>query len=263
MLKQLVTAFFISVTLCFVAKAAHNSLTDYDIGLDYYEKRSESAVGIYAKETNINKAISHLLKAIKDPEYELEAGILLLRCYDFKGSFTQIEDREKVEIFEKGMSIGEELIQKYPNNAGLIYWYMSNVGRWGQTVNFWKAVRANIAGTMRELCEKVIALNPSYNDAGAYRILGILNIKIPHIPVFITWPSDEEGLEMLKKATELGPESIGNWVFYAEALSKMGQKEKAISILETSMSKPPRPHRLVEDRKILEKARELLKEIEG
>jgi len=234
----------------------------YERGLAYFERRSEKITGNYADPTNINQAIFHFKEALSDPTFELKAATYLLRSYDFKGNFTQIEKGEQIAMFEEGMEIGERLLKKYPTNAPLMYWYMSNVGRWGQTVNFWQAVRANIAGKMRELCETLIELNPSYNDAGAYRILGVLNIKIPHIPLFITWPSDDKGLQMLQKATQLAPDAIGNWVFYAEALSKLGSKDKALAILDDVLSSPPRPERLIEDRKIQERARELLNEIQ-
>ncbi len=235
----------------------------YTAGLKYYQKRADGASGRFARPDNIDKAIYHFKEALDNPVYELKASAALLRCYDFKGSFTQISDSDKITMLENGIAIGDELLKKYPNDVALIYWYMSNVGRWGQTVNFWKAVKANIAGKMRSLCERIIALDPSYNDAGAYRILGVLNIKIPHIPLFITWPSDDKGLGMLKKATEIAPEAMGNWMFYAEALSKLGKKEEAITILRKVMEETPRKYKLIEDKNILLKASELLKKIES
>jgi len=235
----------------------------YATGLEYYRKRAEGASGRLARPDNIDKAIYHFTQALENPAYELKAGAALLRCFDFKGSFTKISDSDKIEMLEKGIAIGDELLKKYPDDVALMYWYMSNVGRWGQTVRFWKAVRANIAGKMRSLCERIIALDPSYNDAGAYRILGVLNIKIPHVPLFITWPSDDKGLDMLKKATELAPEAMGNWVFYAEALSKLNRKDRAISILHKVLEEAPREYKLIEDKNILVRASELLAEVEN
>ena len=78
----------------------------FEKGVNFYNSRSEGAVGYNVRPINIENAIKQFKKVSQD--LELEAGVYLMRSYYFKGKFLVKTDDEKKEIFSKGKKIGEE-----------------------------------------------------------------------------------------------------------------------------------------------------------
>jgi len=231
--------------------------THFTQGVKFYEKRSETINGLVADSYNTDRAIYHFRKALEKDSTNIEIVVYLLKAYDFKGVFTGLVTQESIAVFKKGVDLSRTYHLKYPHNSILKYWYLSHMGRWAHESGVITAVKSNAGQVMRDLCNELIEELPTYNEAGAYRILGAIHVNVPHIPFVLSWPSKEKGLKLLKKAYALCDDSFANPYELAKGLIKAGKKDKARSILQEVKNRAPRQDRLLEDKVIIHQIREL------
>ena len=100
----------------------------------------------------------------------------------------------KKKIFNKGKALGEKYIQKYPNSVQFRYWYLVNLGSWAQVYGILTAAREGVADQMKTHSEKIIALDPNYQDGGGYFMLGAVHYKSPYIPFLLSWPDNDDAI---------------------------------------------------------------------
>ncbi len=235
------------------------SQTDFKLGVQYYNQRAENAVGTTAEEKNIDLAIQHFEQSLQVSAKE-ETVVMLLKSYYFKGAFTRLTNDEKKEVYNKGKLLGEKMIKQFPQSAGILHWYIADLGKWAEAFGKVTAAKEGIADKLKEHCEQLIELDPNYRDGGGYRILGAVHFEAPYIPFFLTWPSNEEAVRLLKLSREINKMDPNTNLYLAKALHKEGEKEQAIKILEETVARPPRPEELVEDRYNIGQAQALLKQ---
>jgi tetratricopeptide (TPR) repeat protein len=229
--------------------------SSFDKGESYFAKRYENARGLIAPSKNINTAIKFYKKE-KTPQ----SIAALLRAYEFKGSYTKQAKTIRKKIYSKAVRLGKMGLESYPDEISIKYYYMANLGRWGQSISIMKAHEKGVLDEVKGITEELIQLNTDYDEAGAERILGAIHLKVPRIPFVLTWPSEDTALELLKSAYEKAPYNVGNGKLYAEALLESGDKELAKSLLEDIMKRKPRNGRLLEDQKNLDEAGELYRD---
>ncbi len=236
---------------------AYTYETHFTKGVEFYENRSESIRGLVADPYNINWAIYHFEKALEKDSANVEIVVYLLKAFDFKGTFTGLASKESIAVFKTGLDLAQKYHFKYPDNSILTYWYLSHMGRWAHASGVITAVKSNAGRIMRNLCHELMEELPSYNEAGAYRILGAIHVNVPYIPLVLTWPSQEKGLRLLKKAYSLCEDSFANPYELAKGLVKAGKKDTARSILQDVKDRAPRQDRLLEDKMIIHQIKEL------
>jgi tetratricopeptide (TPR) repeat protein len=220
---------------------------NFSKGLDYYRSRAEGSVGLKAKAEPINSAIKEFEKGMLSPINVLDSGVYLLRSYYYKGQFTLQDKDEKKAIFNKGKTLGESLIKKYPKSAAIRYWYLVNLGRWSQVYGTFAAAKEGVADLMRTHSQKIIDLDPEYADGGGYFMLGAIHLKSPYIPFILSWPSNKEAIKYLKLAMNEGEKTPSQIVYIARALYKGGKKDKAIQHLKNIISMPISELNKIED----------------
>ncbi len=219
----------------------------------YFKKRSEVITGLKAKRRNVNLAINFYRKAGDDAE--AIAG--LLRAMEFKGSYTGLPDSKAKKVYGEAIEIGKKYIERYPDHVGVKYYYMTNLGRWGETIGVVTAAKEGVSEQIRELAEKIMEMDPEFADAGAQRILGVLHLKVPDIPMVLSWPSDERAIELLSKAYQTSPDNPANTRLYAEGLIEVGREDEAYDLLKEIENEKPRPEHLLEDKINIDKALKL------
>lgn len=109
-----------------------------------------------------------------------------------------------------------------------------------------------------EEMEQSLKVNPSYEQAGAHRVLGRIYYCCPGWPLSVG--DIHESLEHLSAAVSLAPDNSTNHLFLAETLLKLGKKDEARRELENVLKATRHahcPHHLEEDR---QEARRLLLE---
>ena len=230
----------------------------FEKGVAFYDARSDGAVGYNVKLLPIEHAIKQFKKASAD--FELDAGVYLMKCYYFKGKFLAKTDDEKKSIFSKGKKLGERLVDLYPNSAAARYWFLVNLGSWAEVYGTMAAAKEGVAGLMRDHAKKIIEIDPNYSNGGGYFMLGAVHFKSPYIPFILSWPDNNLAIKNLEKAYGIGNSTPSQTVYLARAIYKNGQIDKAKSYLRDLLKKPFSLNEKVEDFDQHEIAKNLLKE---
>ena len=146
-----------------------------------------------------------------------------------------------------GKDLGEKYIVKYPDSPDFRYWYLVNLGSWAQVYGILIAAREGVADIMKTHSEKIIVLDPEYQDGGGYFMLGAVHYKSPYIPFLLSWPDNDEAIKYLQLAVETGKKTLNQKVYLAKALKKDKQPLKAKKLLMEVINTDPDPMNLVEE----------------
>lgn len=229
-------------------------------GKKLFEKRAEGAIDLQARPETINAAIQKLEKAYTSGANELETAIYLIKSYNYKGRFACPKASDRKAVFEKGKNLGETLLKKYPDSAPLLFEYICVLGLWGGESGALKAGWDGVIGKMRTNTEKLIAVDPYYAGCAGERILGYIYLKAPYIPLVLTWPDNKKGLAYLENVIRCSPYDFGSIFYYAEALNKNGQREKAKEYMKKILAMTPRKELYLEDLQFKKDAEKILLE---
>ena len=236
--------------------------SEMDKGIVAYNNRAEGAVGTQAQSKNIDQAIRHFERAMKIDALEEVAAVYLLRCYYYKGTFVLIDENARKAEYNKGKSLAEKMIAKYPNSAALRFRYLTCLGKWAEVYGIFAAAKEGVADLMKEHSEKIIELDPEYENGGGYFMLGAVHFKSPYIPFILSWPDNDDAIIWLRKAFQTGAAIPVQKTYLAKALYKDKQEEEAIRLVKEVISTPPDPEDLVEERFEIEEAKALLEDFE-
>ena len=232
-----------------------------DKGVDFYSKRQDGSKGTLASTENIDKAIEQFSTALLSPQSEKDAALYLLKSYYYKAEFAVQDKDEKKKIFNKGKALGEKYIEKYPTSAEFRYWYLVNLGSWAQVYGILTAAREGVSDLMKTHSEKIIELDPEYQNGGGYFMLGAVHFKSPYIPFLLSWPDNDDAIKYLQLSVDTGNAEMNQKNFLAQALSKDGRDKKARALLEEVLNTEPSTATLVEDLDDIEEARQLLEDL--
>ena len=230
-------------------------------GIEYYEKRQEGSKGTLASNENIDKAIEQFSAALLSPNSEKDAALYLLKSYYYKAEFAVQNRNEKKKVFNEGKALGEKYIEKYPTSAEFRYWYLVNLGSWAQVYGILTAAREGVSDLMRTHSEKIIELDPEYQNGGGYFMLGAVHFKSPYIPFLLSWPDNDDAIKYLQLSVDTGNAEMNQKNYLARALSKDGQDKKARALLEEVLKTKPSTATLVEDLDDIKEARQLLEDL--
>ncbi len=217
---------------------------------------------LLADSTNINQAISIYKEIINNAtgSEKEEAMWKLIRAYYFKGRYTTHDSELKKGIYDLGKELGEEGIKEFPDSPGVNLFLAIVWGVWGEEYGIFAAARKGVAGKIKDLCEKTIELDPEYDDAGGYRVLGRVYFKAPKIPLILGWPSDKKAVKILEKAYEIAPDNLTTKQFLAEALYSRDQKERAMELMNEILATSEVSEGAAEDAIIKKEVKEKLAE---
>ena len=232
-----------------------------DEGVDFYSKRQDGSKGTLASTENIDKAIEQFSTALLSPNSEKDAALYLLKSYYYKAEFAVQDKEEKKKIFNEGKALGEKYIEKYPTSAEFRYWYLVNLGSWAQVYGILTAAREGVSDLMKTHSEKIIELDPEYQNGGGYFMLGAVHFKSPYIPFLLSWPDNDDAIKYLQLSVDTGNAEMNQKNYLAQALSKDGRDKKARALLEEVLNTEPSTATLVEDLDDIEEARQLLEDL--
>jgi len=251
-LLGLSTLLWAFVGFCFAA-------SDLEMGRSLYERRASGASGVKVQPAVIDEAIQYFQKALVQKPTGEEAAIYLLKSYLYKGQFASKDEDEEKETFATAKESGALLLAKYPNSAGVQFYSAANLGKWAEGKGVIAAARAGVADKLKEHAEKVIELDPNFEQGAGYYLLGIIHDKTPRIPLLLSWPDNEKAVTYLRKALALNPDRLSIEIALAEALLKT-EKQEALSLLRDLSRKKPLEKHLLEDRRDIVQAKSLLQE---
>lgn len=232
----------------------------FERGKQLYEQRAAEADSFRADPTNINKAIEAFQQSLDQDIKAEQSAAYLLKSYYFKGMFTGLTEDQQQEIYDEGRTLGETLMERFPDSVPIKFWYGANIGRWADVHGFVKAATSGIAKKLRRISEDIIEIDPQYQGGGGYRILAQVHFHSPSIPLVMSWPSKEKALELIEKAMEIAPDYPPNRMLYAQILLEFDSMDKAKEQLLYILDMEPRATHIIEDRYIKHRSRQLLKE---
>jgi len=136
------------------------------------------------------------------------------------------DKKDKLKYANAGILYSEKCLKQEPEKPLCLYYNVLNRGLYIQNhvVNYQSALKIMI-----ENCKVLTEVDPAYEHAGCYRILGDIYAKAPGFslnPKNITRDLDKSA-EYLKKAVELSPDYPLNHLFYARILEELGDAEEA------------------------------------
>lgn len=156
--------------------------------------------------------------------------------------------QSKLSFFKEGMKKGDACVRAYPREAGCYYYRAVNTGLYYQTkiIRYQKGLKK-----MSRDLNKVIELDPSYDQGGAYRILGNMYLKVPSFAMSkksITKDLDK-ALDYAKKAVSIHGQNLDNRLLMAEVLMEQEKHQEAISWLEGLLKDYPKAGLNFEEKK--------------
>jgi tetratricopeptide (TPR) repeat protein len=217
---------------------------------------------LIADSAMINQAITLYQKAVNSETISQKEEVTwkLIRAYYFKGKHTTNNSNLKKRIFDIGKNVSEQGLKDFPKSAGINLYGSIVWGVWGEEYGILKAAKEGVAGKIKDRCEQVIAIDPQFDDAGGYRVLGRVYFKAPRIPLILGWPSNKKAVEILEKGVALAPSNLTGKQFLAEALYSQGQKERAIQIMNEVLAEKNIIDGIVEDAAVKNEVKGILAE---
>jgi len=252
-------------------------------GDEAYGRRQEGRSGLFANSRKISEAIAAYQTAAEAPD-NLEARWKLLRAFYFKGVYTGLDPDARKAVFAQARRVADdtltilarraggrdpaELVKmspplraqalaKEPDAAPTYFWGAACRGQWALSAGKLEAARAGTAERIRDDAATVVELDPLYEDAGGYRVLGRLHDQAPDIPFVTGWVSKDEAVRFLRLAVSGAPRNFSNRHFLAEALAHRGGADlaEAIKIEEGVVADSPSPQHMIEDLTTQDQAR--------
>ena len=165
---------------------------------------------------------------------------------------------ERGRYYEKGLAYAEKLLANEPNGVAGHYWKAMNLSGLADVGTRMQGFKL-LPKIMEEL-KRVLALNESYDEAGAHRVIGRIYFEAPGWPISVG--DKKKSLEHLSTAVRLAPANSSNHLYLAETLLDQGNKPQAREEFEKVLQPDKHaftPRDLEDDR---QEARRLLKEMQ-
>ena len=136
------------------------------------------------------------------------------------------EKKEQQEIFSRAIALAEKAIALEPEKPDGHYWLAVNNGKFGESKGVMKSL--GLVKPIKESLNKVIAIDRSYEEGGADRVLGRVFFKVPGI----AGGDKDESLRRLLKSIEYGPNDPVTLLYLGETYLALNEIEKAREALD-------------------------------
>jgi predicted Zn-dependent protease len=166
--------------------------------------------------------------------------------------------RQRAGYYNRGLAYADRLVQEQPLGVAGHYWQALNrcgLADVGSRFQGFRLLPKIIAALQQSL-----ALDETYDQAGAHRVLGRIYYEAPGRPFSVG--DLEKSRRHLAAAVRLAPDNSTNHLYLAETLLKMGYKTQARQELKQVLqarTHAVRPQGLAEDQR---EARRLLAELD-
>ena len=241
-LKVLALITFVVLLPAFAAYAQETkSLTQQ--GDDLYGLRGDLA--------KANAALDKYQDALLAKEGDYDVYWRMARVEYWLGDHAATKD-EKVKLFGLGVYHGKKAIALEPGKPDGHYWLGVNYGSYGEVKGVLKSL--SLVGPIKGEMNKVLAIDPAYEDGGADQLLGRLYYELPGF----FGGSDKKSLEHLLKSKELGPRVGLTRIYLADTYLDLGEVQKAREELEYVIAIEPDPRLIPETAQEKEMAKKKL-----
>jgi len=220
----------------------------------------------------------------------LEARWKLLRALHFAGDFASQDEEEKRRIFDRARDVSEtglalladqvasgvRLDEMDPDGIGswleaadippsdvarLYFWSAINWGTWSRNAGLLDAVRQGVANRLHRYTLITIALEPEYEEGGAFRLLGSLHAQLPRVPFVSGWVDRDQSVPLVERAYAMAPAHPGNRLLLALTLLDLApeRRDEALDLLKQVEGLTPHPSMRIEELAMRKQARDRLR----
>ena len=162
--------------------------------------------------------------AAKEPKASVRSGTswgaqeLIASARSLADMSQNEQSRSKArDLAEQGIEASERCLMLAPEEPGCYYWRAVNTGLYHKVhvIGYQRGVKRMI-----EDCQKVVEIDPRYDHAGAYRILGELYTRLPQTGGNVDSVTRDLTLaeKYLREAVRIAPDYPENYILLAEAL---------------------------------------------
>jgi tetratricopeptide (TPR) repeat protein len=163
---------------------------------------------------------------------------------------------DKKRIFEQGIYHAKKAVQLAGDKSEGHYWLGINYGVYGEAKGILKSL--SLVKPIKEEMNKVLAMDPAFDDGGADRVLGRVYHELPGF----AGGSKKKSLEHLLKSKEMGPRVGLTRIYLADTYLSMDEIENARQELEFVVAMEPDPKLIPETAEEKEMARKRLEKKE-
>jgi tetratricopeptide (TPR) repeat protein len=264
---------------------------DLDRGDSAWRNRADGERGGRPPPDPILEAIRSYEAALAARPESLEARWKLLRAFHFAGDFVLEDEGERRRLFDRGRQVAEQGLELLARQTGsgkrlhelepealvrlldaagvsssdvarFYFWSAVNWGAWSRVVGLLGAVRQGVAMRLHRYTRVTIALEPEYEEGGAFRLLGRLHAELPRVPLLSGWVDRGKAIPLVERAYAIAPANPGNRLLLAFTLLDLApeRRAEAIDLLRQVEGLTPRPSMRIEDLFVRKEAREKLAE---
>jgi hypothetical protein len=144
--------------------------------------------------------------------------------------------------------------------AATLFWSAVAWGAWGQRQDWMAAVQAGVAARLYRGARAAEALDPSFEEGGASRLLARIHAQVPRLPFVSGFVDRARAVPEAERALAIGPRHPANRFLLALTLLDVApdRHADALRLLEETAGLEPRADQLVEDLALRRAARERL-----
>jgi tetratricopeptide (TPR) repeat protein len=231
-----------AITLAIVLIGAFGALAQDDV------LAAADAAYDSGDKAQINESIA-ALEAIMDGNEE--ATWRFARASYWVGVRTTDKAARK-DIFEKSFTVVEKYFEEGSTNPATNYWYAVNAGQYGKLKGILKSLF--LVSPMKEACNRVLKVDPGFEDGNAYTILGAIEYEVPGGDI-------DKCIEYSKKALTYDPDNITPNLYLAKAYYKQDKLADAKGHLEHILA-TANP-KTASDKEDVAEAKELLEQVKA
>ena len=209
----------------------------------------------YSKREDIPEAkiamVIYERAAVTDSAHAVEAYWKASRAAWWLGENTA--DRvEQLQNFQTAIHFAQKAVQLNPDSVEAHFWLGANEGTYGKAKGVLKSL--SLVKSIRHEMAEVLRLNDHYLSGAAYRVLGVVDLKVPALMGGNLTRSKEE----LDQALRLGPEDPFVHYDYVQFYLASNNSDKARAALQGLRALQVASEMAPEHKMLIAKAEKLL-----
>lgn len=215
--------------------------------------QSEDPDRLYADRANLSSAQRATdlweQRLARDPN-DFEAAWKLARAGYWLGGHVSTDAQRRQ--YERGIDAGRRAVAINAQCPEGHFWMAASMGALAESFGLRQGLKYR--GAIKNELEKVLKIDPSFQQGSADRALGRWYQKVPGL----FGGSKTKSVEHLQRSLTYDPDSTASHYFLAETLDEMGRQADARAELQKVLDAPFDPDWAPEDGEFKEKARAML-----
>jgi len=200
--------------------------------------------------SNLREAVKLLGKARRENQRSYEVEWKFARANYFLGRHSE-DEKESTKALEDGKKAAKIAAAMEPDRPDGHFWFGANLGE--QSNRNPLAIGIVSVGEIQEAMNKVIAIDPGYQNASAYGALGKIELATRLMGGDLA-----KAVEYLEKAVELDKNNGDVRLYLAEAFLAQNKDAEARKHLEYVVKIKPHPQYVLEHQQQMTRAKKLL-----